>query len=249
MFVRVADPVGDGFVANLARPGGNVTGFTTFEASLASKWLELLKEIAPGIRRVTAMFNPITSPGGGLYFLRAAEAAAASIPIEFKTSAVHDVAEIERVIAAVAREPNNGLLPLPDIFLSVYRELIIELTTRYRVPTIYQYRYFVTGGGLISYGIDLIDQYALAASYVDRSSRARNRSICRCRALPNTSWSSISRPPRRSVSTYLGSSSSAPMRSLRRLHVGALFCCTAICRLLARLGREPMDGHVRSWES
>jgi putative ABC transport system substrate-binding protein len=168
VFVRVADPVGDGFVANLARPGGNATGFTNLQESLVGKWLELLKEIAPSIVRVTAMFNPTTSPGGGLNFLRVVEAAAASIGIELKATAVHDVAEIERVIAAVAREPNSGLLPLPDIFLNVHRELIIELTARYRVPTIYQYRYIVTAGGLISYGPDVINQYALAASYVDR---------------------------------------------------------------------------------
>jgi putative tryptophan/tyrosine transport system substrate-binding protein len=168
VFVRVSNPVGDGFVANLARPGGNVTGFANFEASLAGKWLELLKEIAPGIVRVTVMFNPTTSPGGGLYFLRLAEAAAASIAIELKATAVHDVADIERVIAAVAREPNSGLFPQPDIFLNVHRELIIELTARYRVPTIYNYRYIVTAGGLISYGPDVIDQFARAASYVDR---------------------------------------------------------------------------------
>jgi putative tryptophan/tyrosine transport system substrate-binding protein len=164
VFVRVGDPVGDGLVSGLARPGGNVTGFAVFDPSLVTKWLELLKEIAPGIGRVTVMFNPTTSPsGGGLHFLRLAEAAAASIAIELKAAAVHDVADIERFIAAVAREPNSGLLPLPDVFLIVHRELIIELTTRYRVPTIYSYRYLVTGGGLVSYGPDVIDQYVRAA--------------------------------------------------------------------------------------
>ena len=109
-----------------------------------------------------------TSRAGGLYFLRLAEAAASTVAIDLKASPVHDVAEIERVIAAVGREPNGGLFPLPDIFLTVHRELIIELTAHNRVPTIYQYRYFVTSGGLISYGPDVIDQYARAASYVDR---------------------------------------------------------------------------------
>ena len=168
VFVRVADPIGDGFVPNLARPSGNVTGFAFFEPSLLTKWLGLLKEITPRITRVTAMFNPATAPSGGLHFLRLAEAAAPSLAVELDAGPVHDVAEIERVVAAVAREPNGGLINLPDVFLNVHRELIIELTTRYRVPAIYQYRYFVTGGGLISYGPDVIDQYVRAASYVDR---------------------------------------------------------------------------------
>jgi ABC-type uncharacterized transport system substrate-binding protein len=168
VFVRVADPIDSGFVSNLARPGGNVTGFAFFEPSLLTKWLGLLKEIAPGIAGVTAMFNPATAPGGGLHFLRLAEAAAPSIAVELKAGPVHDVAEIERVIAALAQAPAGGLMPLPDIFLNVHRELIIELSTRYRVPTIYQYRYFATGGGLVSYGPDVVDQYVRAASYVDR---------------------------------------------------------------------------------
>jgi putative tryptophan/tyrosine transport system substrate-binding protein len=108
VFVRVSDPVGDGFVSNLARPSGNVTGFAFFEPSLLTKWLGLLKEIAPGTVRVTAMFNPTTSPGGGSHFLRLAQAAASSIAIELNASPVNDVAGIERTIAAVAREPNGG---------------------------------------------------------------------------------------------------------------------------------------------
>jgi len=168
VFVRVADPVGDGFVANLAKPGGNVTGFASFEPSLSTKWLQLLKEIAPRVVHVTAMFNPATTSGGGLHFLHLAEAAAASMAIQLKAGPVHDVAGIENVIAAVAREPNGGLWPLPDLFLVVHRELIIELTTRYRVPAIYQSRYIVTDGGLVSYGPDFLDQFGRAAGYVDR---------------------------------------------------------------------------------
>jgi ABC-type uncharacterized transport system substrate-binding protein len=114
------------------------------------------------------MFNPVTAPSGGLDFLRLVEAAAPSLAVEVSAARVHDVAEIERVVAAVAREPNGGLINLPDIFLVVHRELIIELTARYRVPTVYQYRYFTASGGLMSYGPDVIDQYAQAASYVDR---------------------------------------------------------------------------------
>jgi putative tryptophan/tyrosine transport system substrate-binding protein len=168
VFVRVADPIRSGFVNSLAHPGGNVSGFSNFESSLAGKWLQLLKEIAPRVARVTVMFNPVTAPSGGLDFLRLVEAAAPSLAVEVSAARVHDVAEIERVVAAVAREPNGGLINLPDIFLVVHRELIIELTARYRVPTVYQYRYFTASGGLMSYGPDVIDQYAQAASYVDR---------------------------------------------------------------------------------
>ena len=168
VFLRVSDPVDSGFVHNLPTPGGNVTGFANFEPSLATKWLGLLKEIAPHITRATAMFDPATAPGGGSHFLRLAEAAAPSLAVELNAGPVHDVAEIERVVADVAREPNGGLMTLPDVFLNVHRELIVELTTRYRMPANYTYRYFVTGGGLISYGPDVIDQYVRAASYVDR---------------------------------------------------------------------------------
>jgi putative ABC transport system substrate-binding protein len=168
VFARVADPVSEGFVPNLARPDGNVTGFAFYEPSLVTKWLELLKEIAPSVMRVTVIFDPATAPGGGLHFLRVAEAAAPSVAIALNAAPVHDVAGAERVIAAIAREPNGGLLSLPDVFLTVHREQIIELTMRYRVPTIYQYRYFVAGGGLVSYGPDVIDPYVRAASYGDR---------------------------------------------------------------------------------
>jgi ABC-type uncharacterized transport system substrate-binding protein len=167
VFIRVADPVASGFIANLANPGGNVTGFTNFEISIAGKWLELLKEIAPRVTHVTVMFNPVTAPYAP-HFFRLLEAAAPSFAMEVSAGHVHDVAEIERIVAAVARDPNGGLINLPDVFLAVHRELTIELTARYRVPTIYQYRYFVTSGGLISYGPDVIDQYRRAASYVDR---------------------------------------------------------------------------------
>jgi putative ABC transport system substrate-binding protein len=168
VFVRVSDPVADGFVRSLANPGGNITGFTNLASSLAGKWLQLLKEIAPAIARVTIIFNPATAPSGGMEFLRFAEAAAPSVGVQLSVAPVHDSAEIERVIAAVAREPNGGLINLPDVFLVVHRELILDLTARYRVPTIYQYRYFASSGGLISYGPDVIDQYMRAAQYIDR---------------------------------------------------------------------------------
>ena len=169
VFVRVGDPFGDGLVDNAAKPSGNVTGFTTLEPSIAGKWLQLLKEIAPGIARVTFMFNPATAPyRGGVDFLHITEAAALSAGVKVNAARVHDVADIERVIATVASEGNGGLISAPDVFLSVHRDLTIELAARYRVPTIYQYRYFVTGGGLISYGSDIFAQYAGAAEYIDR---------------------------------------------------------------------------------
>ena len=169
VFVRVGDPFGDGLVDSAAKPSGNVTGFTTLEPSIAGKWLQLLKEIAPGIARVTFMFNPATAPyRGGLDFLQITEAAALSEGVKVNAARVHDIADIERVIATVASEGNSGIICAPDVFLGVHRNLVIELTARYRVPTIYQYRYFVTDGGLISYGSDPFEQYARAAEYIDR---------------------------------------------------------------------------------
>ena len=163
VFTRVSDPVASGFVSNLAKPDGNVTGFTTYEFSLAGKWLQLLKDVVPSIARVTLMFNPATAPVGGSDFLRSAEVAASSMGIEVKAAPVHDVAEIERAIVA-----NGGLINLPDVFLAAHRELTIELTARHRVPTIYQYRYFASSGGLMSYGVDVVEQYTRAAEYIDR---------------------------------------------------------------------------------
>jgi putative tryptophan/tyrosine transport system substrate-binding protein len=169
VFVRVADPLGDGLVDSMASPSGNVTGFSTFEVSIAGKWLQLLKEIAPGVARATFMFNPATAPyKGGSDFLQVTEAAALPAGVKVSAAPVHDVTDIERVIAAVASEGNGGLISAPDIFLIVHRDMTIELTARYRVPTIYQYRYFATEGGLISYGSDVLDQYARAAEYIDR---------------------------------------------------------------------------------
>jgi len=169
VFVRVPDPLGDGLVDSLAKPGGNVTGFSTLEASIAGKWLQLLKEIAPSVTHVTVMFNPATAPyRGGLDFLRYAEAAAPSAGVEVNAAHVNDVADIERVITAVARRAHGGLINVPDIFLIIHRELSIDLATRHRVPAVYQWRYFATSGGLISYGTEVLDMYARAAEYIDR---------------------------------------------------------------------------------
>ena len=169
VFVRVADPLGDGLVDSMASPSGNVTGFSTFEPSMAGKWLQLLKEIAPNVERATFMFNPVTAPfKGGLDLLQVIEAIAPSMGVRVSAAPVHDVTDIERVIAVIASEGNGGLISAPDLFLVVHRDVTIELTARYRVPTIYQWRYFATDGGLISYGSDPLDQFAKAAEYIDR---------------------------------------------------------------------------------
>jgi putative tryptophan/tyrosine transport system substrate-binding protein len=168
VFTVVSDPVGDHFVESLARPGGNVTGFTNVESSLAGKWLELLKQIAPGIKRVAFIFDPKLAPGGGSYYSRLIEATAPSFAVTPTATPVHDAVEIERTISEFVREPNGGLLVLPDGTTNTHRELIVALTARHRLPTIYAYRDNVVGGGLISYGVDVVDQFLQAAGYVDR---------------------------------------------------------------------------------
>ena len=168
VFVQVTDPVSAGFVTSLARPGGNITGFAMYEPAMGAKWLEILKEIAPGVARVALIFNPETAPGRGLFFLRSIETASPSFAVQPIATAVHDGAEIERAIDAFAREPNGGLFIMPDLTTQFHRELIIELAARHRLPAIYSQRSFVTSGGLIYYGIDTIEQFRQAASYVDR---------------------------------------------------------------------------------
>ena len=168
VFTTVSDPIGSEFVANLARPGANITGFTNFESSISGKWLGLLKEIAPHVARVGIMFNPETAPYAP-YYVRPLEAAARSFKVEPISAAVHDDAAIERVIARLARDSNGGLIVLPDAFTtSDHRKNIIEQAARNHLPVIYPYRFIVEEGGLMSYGIDITDLYQRAASYIDR---------------------------------------------------------------------------------
>jgi putative ABC transport system substrate-binding protein len=167
VFVRVADPLSQKFVASLAHPGGNVTGFTSFEFDMSGKWLELLKGTAPHLLRVALMFNLATAPYGP-GFLHSLESAAKSFGIEPVGAQVHDPAEIEGVISALGQSADGGLIVLPDAFTDVYRAQIITLATRYRVPTIYGYRNFTVAGGLMSYGVKSTDIYRRAATYVDR---------------------------------------------------------------------------------
>jgi putative ABC transport system substrate-binding protein len=167
IFATVADPIGSGFVADLARPAGNVTGFITTEGTLGGKWLELLKEIAPRIARVAMLFNP-TSATYAEYYLNPFKAAAPSLAVEAIAAPVRDASELASVIATQAHEPNSGLIVMPDTFLIAHRAEITSLTTRYRLPAVYPYRYFAADGGLLSYGDDLTDNFRRAATYVDR---------------------------------------------------------------------------------
>jgi putative ABC transport system substrate-binding protein len=167
IFANVADPVGSGFVATVPRPGGNVTGFINTEASLGGKWLELLKEIAPRVARVAFLFNPATAPYAE-YYLNPFKAAAASFAVEATAAPVHDRSELESLVAAQARALNGGLIVMPDAFTAAHREEITLLAVRYRLPVVYPFRFFAELGGLLSYGIDLADQYRRSASYADR---------------------------------------------------------------------------------
>jgi putative tryptophan/tyrosine transport system substrate-binding protein len=167
VFVRVADPVSQGFVASLAHPGANVTGFASLEYEMSGKWLELLRGIAPHLVRVALMFNPATDPYGP-GFLRSLETAAPSFGVKPTGALIHDPAEIESTMSALGSGADSGLIVLPGAFTDVHREQIIGLAALHRVPTIYGYRYFTAAGGLISYGFNSADMYRRAAEYVDR---------------------------------------------------------------------------------
>jgi putative tryptophan/tyrosine transport system substrate-binding protein len=167
VFTQVVDPVGQGLVPNLAHPGGNVTGFTSFEFSIGTKWLEALKQTAPSVTRVALVFNPKSAPYADL-FLRPVEAAAPSFSVSPIAAAVRDPADVDRVFDALAREPSGGLMVLPDISMTNYRERIIALAARHRVPAIYPFRFFAESGGLMSYGTDVAEVFRRVAGYVDR---------------------------------------------------------------------------------
>jgi putative tryptophan/tyrosine transport system substrate-binding protein len=166
VFTQISDPVGSGFVASLSHPGGNVTGFTPAEFSMYGKSLEILKEAAPHVARVAVILNPEQRPQAGMW--RAIEAVAPSFRVQLMAARVRNAAEIERAIDVFAREPNGGLLVLPNPVNEGNRKLIIAMAARHRLPAVYAFRFFVTDGGLISYGVDLADHYRQAASYVDR---------------------------------------------------------------------------------
>jgi ABC-type uncharacterized transport system substrate-binding protein len=163
VFFQVVDPVGQGFVANLARPGGNVTGFTIFEPTIGSKWLELLKQIAPRVARVALIYNPDTAPFAEFFFGSITAATSSVVNVT-----VHHASEIEPAIATFARDPNGGLIVLPDAFTLTNRKLIVATAAQHRLPAIYPFRYFATSGGLISYGSDPAEAMRQASVYADR---------------------------------------------------------------------------------
>jgi putative ABC transport system substrate-binding protein len=167
IFASIADPVGSGFVASFARPGGNATGFTILEPTMAGKWLELLKEIVPRVTRVAALFNPATAPYFD-YFVTPFKAAAPSFGVEAIVAPVRDKSELESAIAAQGRAPNTGLVVMPDSFMTAHRAEVTSLAARFRLPVISPYRYYTELGGLLSYGIDFTDNYRRAAGYADR---------------------------------------------------------------------------------
>jgi putative ABC transport system substrate-binding protein len=166
VFVGAADPVGAGFVDSLARPGGNATGFTSYEYSMSAKWLELLKEIAPGVKRAAVLRDPAISAGTGQF--GSIQTAAPSLGVELTPINVRDATEIERSVTAFARSGNGGLIVTTSASVLAHRNLIITLAARHKLPAVYYARFYVTGGGLASYGPDYVDQYRRAAEYVDR---------------------------------------------------------------------------------
>ena len=166
VFVQVPDPVAAGYVTNLARPEGNITGFTHFEFSIGGRWLQVIRDCAPGVNRVAIVFDP-ANPSWAAY-LRTIEAAAPAFSMRLVPVAIRDAAEIEANITEFAREPNGALVVLPSPQTIVHRQIIIAVAAQHRLPAIYPYRFFVTDGGLMSYGVNLPDLYKQAASYVDR---------------------------------------------------------------------------------
>jgi putative tryptophan/tyrosine transport system substrate-binding protein len=167
VFAGISDPVGAGFVASLSRPGGNITGFINMEGAFGGKWLEVLKEIAPDIKRAAIMFNPDTAPAGGSYYLPSFDAAARKLKVEPIAARVRSVAEIETVITSLGREPGGSIVVMPDAFMETHRGQIILFAARNNVPTVYSLSVFVRNGGLLSYGADRVDIFRRSASYVD----------------------------------------------------------------------------------
>jgi len=174
VFAQVADPVGAGFVASLAHPGGNITGFAIFEFAVGAKWVELLKQIAPSVTRVAVIYDPITVSSTG--FLPLIQAAGRSFGVDVFVHSVRDTSEIEGAISAMAAEPNGGLIALASALVTQKRDLIISLANKNRLPTIFSFRYYADAGGLVAYGVDNHDLYRRAASYIDRILRGEKPS-------------------------------------------------------------------------
>jgi putative ABC transport system substrate-binding protein len=168
VFLHVADPIAYGFVSSLARPGGNVTGITNIEPSIGGKWLQLLKEIAPAVKRAALLVNPDTQPDRGAIFINPFEAAARSLGVTSVKGEVRDLQSIEAVMARLATEPRGGVVVAPDAFFASHSTQIVALAERFRLPAVYPYRYYVAQGGLLCYGVNNVDLFRQAAPYVDR---------------------------------------------------------------------------------
>ncbi len=175
VFVNASDPIGSGFVASFPRPGGNITGFITMEPTMAGKWLELLKEIAPRVTNCALLFNPATAPYAD-YFAGPFNTAAASLAVKVTIARVRDAGELETAIAAQTSAPNGSLVVMPDTFTTLHRAKITELADKYALPAAYPFRFFSTSGGLLSYGSDTNDSYRRAAAYADRILRGEKPS-------------------------------------------------------------------------
>ena len=174
VFVGASSPIEDGYVTSYARPGGNITGFTQYEPSMAGKWLSALKEVSPAVARVALLVNPDTAPLHGTFYLDAFAEAAAKFAVQTHTSFVHSASEVETAIAALGQQPNSGLIVAPEAFTTNNREVIIALAARYRIPATYGLRQFPVSGGLLSYGPDTVDTVRRAATYVGRILRGEN---------------------------------------------------------------------------
>jgi ABC-type uncharacterized transport system substrate-binding protein len=210
VFTLTPDPVGAGFVQSLAHPGGNATGFTSIEYGMSGKWLELMREIAPGVPRVAVLRDP-TLPAGIAQFA-ILQAAATSLGTELSSIGGRDAAEIEGAVTEFARASNGGLIVLGSAVTVLHRDLIIALAARHALPAVYPGTYFVTSGGLISYSADSTDPHRRAAGYSIASSRATSRPTFRCRTRSSMSWRSISRPQRRSASKFPTGCSRSPTK-------------------------------------
>jgi putative ABC transport system substrate-binding protein len=187
VFANVGDPIASGIVPRLYQPSGNITGFALYEASLAGKWLELLSEIAPGLKRSAIMFDPDTAPVSA--YMPSFETAARSLKVALITAPVHDDVEIETAIKDLGREPGSGLVALSDVWTLVHRASIISAVARNKVPAVYRLSAFARDGGLLSYGPDPVDAYRRAASYVDRILRGAKPGDLRCSFRPSLRWS------------------------------------------------------------
>jgi putative ABC transport system substrate-binding protein len=170
IFIAVSDPIGTGFVQSLARPGGNATGFINFEATMGSKWLEFLRDMAPSVKRVAMLFNPATANAGatGGIYLPSMQAAAQALDLELIVAPLNDPDDIDGAYGGLAQSPGGGATVMPSVFTARHRERIVAQASRHRIPTVYPLTHFVETGGLLSYGIDYADQFKRAASYADR---------------------------------------------------------------------------------